>query len=376
MRYREPFTLFPRTLKSGKTVYYYRTYDRDGHRTTARSTGQSTKTTARAYCTQLLREDRLVPARELLFRDYAIDWWIYEKCRYIKGRLARRGAFSRTHADIQRMNLEKHILPAFGDTELNKITSGQIESWLLSFQERGLSNVTANHCLATLRIMLNEAYRLELIKHNPVAAVKPLKEQSKARSILTLQEVKTLFESERSRETWSSAVTFAANLLGACTGMRLGEVQALQVEDVYPDHVHVCRSLDRRYGLKDTKNGESRDIPIPSSVSQCLQQLKEINPRGFIFSNNGGNNPVYHKTLTGALYRALCKIGISAEERKARNITFHSWRHFFNSLLRSRVPDSKLKKLTGHRTQGMTERYTHFGLQDFEDVKEIQEQLV
>jgi len=79
--------------------------------------------------------------------------------------------------------------------------------------------------------------------------------------------------------------------------------------------------------------------------------------------------------VTGALYKALEKIGIGEEERQKRNITFHSWRHFFNSTMRSRVPDSKLKLLTGHRSQEMTERYTHFNVKDYQDVKMIQEQI-
>jgi integrase len=103
--------------------------------------------------------------------------------------------------------------------------------------------------------------------------------------------------------------------------------------------------------------------------------LKKINPSGFIFSNDGGKTPVYHKTVTKALYRALNKIGISEEKRKTRNLSFHSWRHTFNSMLRSRVPDSKLKRLTGHLSQDMVEHYTHFDVKDFQDVKMIQEEL-
>ena len=41
MRYREPFTIFPRPRKNGETVYYYRIYDEDGKRTTVKSTGQT-----------------------------------------------------------------------------------------------------------------------------------------------------------------------------------------------------------------------------------------------------------------------------------------------------------------------------------------------
>jgi len=135
MRYREPFTVFERRLSSGKTVFYYRTYDEGGKRTTARSTGRTTKTAAKAYCQELIRQGRLIPSQDLTFAVYAADWWVYNRCRYIQSRLARGGSFSRTHAYIQRLNLNKHILPVLGKTKLKQITSREIEAWLFSFNE-------------------------------------------------------------------------------------------------------------------------------------------------------------------------------------------------------------------------------------------------
>jgi len=81
--------------------------------------------------------------------------------------------------------------------------------------------------------------------------------------------------------------------------------------------------------------------------------------------------------LTEELYHALDKIKINTAERKKRNITFHSWRHFFNTLLRSKgIPDSITQKLTGHKTLEMTDRYTKFSLEDYKDVHDIQEILL
>ena len=73
-------------------------------------------------------------------------------------------------------------------------------------------------------------------------------------------------------------------------------------------------------------------------------------------------------------YKALENIGISSEARKERNITFHSWRHFYNSLMRGKIHDAKLRQLTGHKTLAMTDHYTHFNINDFKDVLSIQEQ--
>ncbi|MGD0728322.1 MAG: tyrosine-type recombinase/integrase [Spirochaetia bacterium] len=69
-------------------------------------------------------------------------------------------------------------------------------------------------------------------------------------------------------------------------------------------------------------------------------------------------------------------MGITAEEREERRITFHSHRHFLDTLLRTaRVPDPLVQRVTGHRTQEMTKHYSHFALEDFGEVVKVQEKV-
>lgn len=64
MRYREPCTFFLRPGKSGKPVYCYRTYDADGKRPTARITGLTSETAARAHVAGLHKEGKTIPAKD------------------------------------------------------------------------------------------------------------------------------------------------------------------------------------------------------------------------------------------------------------------------------------------------------------------------
>jgi integrase len=95
----------------------------------------------------------------------------------------------------------------------------------------------------------------------------------------------------------------------------------------------------------------------------------------FVFTRKEHNKPVDNKTITEILYKALDAIGISEAKRRERNITFHSWRHAFNTYMRGKVADSKLRRMTGHKTAAMTERYTSFNLEDFDEVAQFQEQM-
>ena len=40
------------------------------------------------------------------------------------------------------------------------------------------------------------------------------------------------------------------------------------------------------------------------------------------------------------------------------------------------ISDSKLQKLTGHKSQAMTDHYTHFKADDFQDVQKIQAKIL
>jgi integrase len=166
---------------------------------------------------------------------------------------------------------------------------------------------------------------------------------------------------------------YALNLTAAATGLRLGELQALQGRDIRDDHIIVERSLCRKYGLKPTKTGNTRIVPIPSMVAAALAPLRQGDPEEFVFAR--GAIPVGHEAVGGAYKRALARVRISIAEQRNQGLTFHSWRHFANSILRSRVPDSVLRKITGHATEEMTERYSHQLPADLLVVREAQENL-
>jgi len=159
--------------------------------------------------------------------------------------------------------------------------------------------------------------------------------------------------------------------------MRLGEVQALQIQHVHEKYISVMHSWSRKYGIKGAKWSSEREVPIPSKTSDYLHELIELSPfqepEDFIFFGKNARTPIRNEIITSKLYKAFEKIGISPENRRERNITFHSWRYFYNSLMRGKIHDSKLRQLTGHKTLIMTDHYTKFNIEDFQDVLQVQE---
>jgi hypothetical protein len=129
---------------------------------------------------------------------------------------------------------------------------------------------------------------------------------------------------------------------------------------------HLCKTL------------AAHDIPIRIiGDGDDLDGLLDANGTGYVFSEDGGMTPVNSERLGRQFERALECIGISRAEKKKRKLTFHSWRHFLNTLLRmSDVADSKVQSVTGHRSLRMTDHYTHFDTRKFAEVRNVQAELL
>lgn len=377
----KPFSLVRRKdrLTNGKPTYYVRFRSDTGERLPWRSTGQTSKLAAEAWAIARIREGNIAPSAQKTFGQFSEPWWVWDQCPYIARKLARGKTLSRSYADTQRTYLTNHILPYFQNMKLSRITPKQIEEWILQLQKSSsLSPTTINHCLTTLKIMLGEAAKMGLIPSNPAASVEPLKESPLQKSILTVEEVRTLFTGKALFTFWKGNLPhYTLNLLAATTGMRMGEIQALQAQHVHPEYVEVLYSWARKYGLKPPKTNRTRIIPIPELTAYYLQETLSVYPRQpeeLIFSVDG-KTPFSPKAISQEYYKALQAMGISPQARKERNITFHSWRHLFNTLLRNRIPDYTLQQLTGHRTQEMTDHYTHLRLEDLQEVRMVQNEV-
>ena len=170
---------------------------------------------------------------------------------------------------------------------------------------------------------------------------------------------------------------YKAHRLAACTGLRVSELLGLRGEYVFEDYIYICGQFNRFGYVPHTKTKYNRNIPITGVMRQELDDLLQANGEGFVFSEDGGKTPVAPFRINRDYDRALNRIGISHEEKMKRNLSFHAWRHFFNTLLlMSDVADSKVQKVTGIRTKEVKELYTHFDTRKFTEVRNVQSELL
>lgn len=100
--------------------------------------------------------------------------------------------------------------------------------------------------------------------------------------------------------------------------------------------------------------------------------MTDKSPEALLFCGTNENKAIDHKTINKAFFNALGKTGFELE---THNLSFHSWRHSFNTLMRGNIPEDKLRKITGHKSEKMSDHYTHYDMDSFEDVRQEQNKL-
>ena len=128
------FTMFKRTVPSGKRVVYYYAYDDDGVRQGPWTTGCMTITEAKNYCHKLIKNGGLVPdkKRVLIFGEFADGFW-EEDSEYIRYQKSRYDISLNT-LSLNRSLTKQQIMPFFGKMPLEKISDKDIDNWLLGFK--------------------------------------------------------------------------------------------------------------------------------------------------------------------------------------------------------------------------------------------------
>ena len=329
-----------------------------------------------------LRREPIAQTPTPTFAEYAAEWWLWDGCPYMRAKIARGFTFSRSYAGQRRSYLQNRLLPRFGPYALADIKPMLIDQWVLELRDTGLSPASCNRILSTLKVMLAEAVRLGLLPVNPASAVGKLKEEPKERGILTRDELKALFGPGALEHVWGGDLRhYACNLLAASAGLRLGECQGLQVQCVAEQHVHVVHGWNDRYGLQRPKWNSVRVVPIPALTSEALHALIDIGrwgepePHDLVFWGVERKKPLTNTAILRRFKSALRAIGLPEQERAARVLVFHSHRHGLNTLLRGRVADEQLRRVTGHKTLVLTDSYDHADAEHLGDVLEAQGEI-
>ena len=170
-------------------------------------------------------------------------------------------------------DLINHINSVFGDLYLDKITRKQIKSFFDDLYIKGLTVNTLRNIRAPFRGVLSYAMESEIIDVNPFDGLK-MDYKSTQKEIQPLSEIEAANLLERIK-TFLDGKYYPPILLMIRTGLRIGEVQALEWSDIDFEKrtIEVKRSW-RNGSTTKTKNKKNRRVSMSPQLAEALKELR------------------------------------------------------------------------------------------------------
>lgn len=267
-----------------------------------------------------------------------------------------------------RTALSKWFLPTLGDRSLDRITTSDVEHIIGSMRKRGLSDKTVRNYLSVIQSLYLFATdkRRRWATRSPVADIDlPRTPTYTDIRYLTVQEVWALVDGAQPGEL--QTLDRALYLTAAMTGLRIGELQALDWRSV--DFVHarirVRRTWDRKAKVFTTPKSRrsERAVPMSDDVAGELERLfrtyhpdtVDPDPDALVFGHPLTGEPIGWRKLYERLRAALKAAGLDEA------YGFHSLRHSYGTALAAQgVPMRTLQEWMGHRDIQTTQRYADY----------------
>ncbi len=212
------------------------------------------------------------------------------------------------------------------------------------FRDERLRKVTPSTVKRDL-VLLGHAFEVAhkewgIYVHNPVRDIKlPPENRPRDRRLQAGEEARLLDACREARNPWLLPIV----LLALETAMRQGELIRLCWEHI---------DLNRRTAhLPDTKNGESRTVPLSTTAVRVLRAL----PRS-----------LHGQAFPGITTEAIKRAYIRAVRRASiENLRFHDLRHEATTrLFEKGLNIMEVASITGHKDLRMLRRYTHLKAED------------
>ena len=253
--------------------------------------------------------------------------------------------------------LTRYLLPAFGQRRMDEITTVELTQFFTKLRREKAAKYLLN-LYALLRVMFEVASEYDVIDVSPVRRkLHRPQSDAKEKPALTPQQVRQIIDNV-------AAVYRPLFFLAAITGLRLGEVLALQWQDVdlLGQTLSVTHSLWRNQLVRPKTEASVRSIHLPAGLVEVLRSHREGSafrgPSDFAFCKRDGAPLDPNHLRKKVLYPAMERAGI---KRQARAHGFHMFRHSAGSIVHAKTGDLKLaQELLGHaRLSTTSDIYVH-----------------
>ena len=283
--------------------------------------------------------EKTVCARPVpLFRDFVAGPW---KEAHFDG-------YKPSTQKTARYELSGQLLPAFGSKPLDRIGEAAIRRWFERYSRTAPGN--ANHCLASLRQILNFAAACGHIDTNPVQRIVANRRPTLNR-FLSREELGRLhaaLDAETGKRSMQQADIIRLLLM---TGCRKSEIVNLCWSEVHEEGL----------ALMDAKTGP-RTVPLNTQARAILDRQPQSGSP-FVFPSP--LDPHRPRCPDLPLWDRVRK------EARIEDVRLHDLRHTMAShAVMNGVPVPVVSRLLGHSSVQMTLRYAHLADRDIEAAAE------
>lgn len=263
-------------------------------------------------------------------------------------------------------SIYKHIIPALGEIPLSRLTANDLQQFYTQMKKsgrltrtniygEGLSDRMVRACHTRCLTALDRAVTDGLIRINPAADCKLPGQALKDMTLLTREEMQR-FLIQAKEEGY-----FELFLLELATGLRRGEVLALQWDDLdfITGELRIQRQVYRANGklvVSEPKTKAAlRTIVLPPSLVEVLREYRQYVASRWMFPS-----PVKEDS---PLDPATCRkrLQLILEHAGCKRVSFHALRHtFVSTALESGMDVKTLSTIIGHVSAATTlDIYSH-----------------
>lgn len=310
-----------------------------------------TYTQAEKALKSLIEDLKAISAQDDKFSSFAETWLTY---RELCGELEF-GTLENDRHSLAVIN--RHV----GDMQVSKITP-TIAKKAIASMRAGHSGTYTQKLYITMKAVLQEAVNNDVIRKNPLSAVKPPRNDTKEKESMTEAELEEFISNVREMpmDGRTMALRYIAGL-----GLRRGEAVAIAVSslDLENHMVTIERSLKERQGvIGGTKTAAgNRKLPMPNwLVADTLAWLELRKALGFsdaetlCCSTQGG------VLLTQNFYRWYM---IHRKELGAEKYTLHQLRHSNLSMMARKANVFDLQNYAGWSSIEPAKIYVHANME-------------
>ena len=241
------------------------------------------------------------------------------------------------------MRLKHHLKPFFASKPLAKISTFDVERYKKHRLEENAAKGTINRELAALSHLFSKSVEWKWVNHKP-ATIKRLKEDSGRIIYLTTEQIDDLIKAAIS-DQFDQLYPFI--VIGLETSLRRSEILSIKIGNIDIDKQVIY--------IPQSKTG-AREQPITAYLAGFLKSYIEAAPDEQIWFFPSAKSKTGHTVnIEKPWKRVVLAAGLDPTQ-----VVRHTLRHTaITHLVQAGVDLPTVKRISGHKTLAMVERYSH-----------------